>query len=134
MPLCGNFAKAKLFNRVNHKDLVIAELRSLCYHNLHMKNALLDEKILSKVMERIMFESVEQGVDISDPKEKRDFVNQIVEKILGQDHPQQRQYEETIISDMYREETLDKTGSEGYQQRMKGARANEYRNLDATRK
>ncbi len=81
-----------------------------------------------------MFESVEQGIDRSDPKEMRDFINQIVEKVLGKDHQQQQEYEETIVSDMYREATLDQTGSKGYHERMKGARANEYRNLDATRK
>lgn len=81
-----------------------------------------------------MFESVEQGVDMSDPKEMRDFVNQIVEKILGSNHPQQQEYEETIVSDMYREETLDKTGSEGYHERMRGARANEYKNSDITKR
>lgn len=86
-------------------------------------------------MERIMFDSVQQEVDMTDPKEKREFVAQIVEKVLGKGHVQQEEYEETIMQDMFREETLDKTGEKGYREIMKGAKANEYRNnLDATRK
>lgn len=88
-----------------------------------------DENILKKIAERVMFDSVHEGVDVTDPKALHDLVSEVVKAIIGEANPELVEaYVKTAISDMYREETMDEIGPQGYFDRMRGALANEHRN------
>jgi hypothetical protein len=92
-----------------------------------------DEDILKKIAERVMFDSVHEEVDVTDPKARHELVSEVAKAVVYEVDPSAspelvEEYVNVAMSDMYRDEAIDEIGPQGYFDRIRGARANEYRN------
>lgn len=88
-----------------------------------------DEDILKKIAERVMFDSVHEEVDVTDPKALHDLVSEVVRAIVGEANPELvEEYVNVAMTDMYRESAIDEYGASRYFDIIRVARAKEYRN------
>ncbi len=88
-----------------------------------------DQDILTKIAERVMFDSVHEEVDVTDPKALHDLVDGVVRAIVGEANPELvEEYVRFTLSDMYREGAIDEYGASRYFDLIRVACAKEYRN------